>query len=435
MEYDIERVLAGAAGAGVQPGAPRAAPQPTTPKADGGKKQLYIGGGVVAALLALVLAISFLSGRGDKPDPGPAPNGPITPPKPANGSGDQDLLKYLRDWVKKHPGEYLGDIRKYEANITKMKDRVVRLQATDDLSTLKREHKQAAEKSFAGIHKKADALIRTGRYAAAAALFENLPRQFAELLADRTNRVARELRKGAEGITRADEFSKAGKPDKGLAELANLTDIKHAAMQTKIRELSERLEAERKNIAERERQRALPAARKAVAKLLEDIEAAVARGDLAEAGRAADAALQDEKLRPAEAALKPIAAVGQALGKMAVCDKASPSPKLKEQVGREVTLATKQSSIKGILKQVTDKIVVIEKKFKIGDEWKTKTHTVPIADLTEETLRQFRPEWTAKSRDDHIAVAMVALKEKDIARAEAALKAAPAPETRPSSPP
>jgi len=212
MAYDIERVLAGSAGAGVGPGAPAEAPPPPPPKATSGKRQVYIGGGVVAALLALVLAISVLSGPGDKPLPQPKPNGPTTSPKPARNQADEKLLKYLREWARKHPGEYLGNIRKYEANIPKIKDQVLRLRATDDLGALRREQKQAAERAFGDIRKKADALIRAGSYGAAAALFENLPKEFDGLLADPAGADARGLSRAAKRIARADELSRAGKP-------------------------------------------------------------------------------------------------------------------------------------------------------------------------------------------------------------------------------
>ncbi len=429
LVYDIEQALA--VGVPERTG-PLAAARAARPKPGKSRGLVYAGAGVVAGLCLLMLAISLWPEPTPPIEPGPVgprPKPTTTPAQVNTATKDNELLAYLRGFVRQNPGKYRDAIAKFDEVIAKqlITDPLILTQAKDDLSRLKTGHAQAADKEWAAIQKRADQLEQTMDYDAAIARCKELPEEFARLLAERANTAASRLQTTAEtkmntAIANAEACSKAGEPAKGLAELEAVKDMKFAALAWKIADLRQRLEKEQKDLASQQETRALDAAKKAAEKLLENIEAAAARNDLAGAARIADAALKDETLKPVQADVQLIAAIGQLLGKVAAEERAGVVAALQPLKGRRLVLATKNGPQSGLVKDITKDSIILDKNYKIGDEVHERPNEkVHIEDLTDAVLAQYKSQWKPKTPDERVALAIMALGARDAEKMARAL--------------
>jgi serine/threonine-protein kinase len=431
--YELEQALAAPAAQPTSTTEGRPSERPARHKA-AGRKPLYVAGGLVAAVLALVLVIIGLPNEGTGPNGnGNGGIGPTT--RPVQVNDDERLLGSLRSEVRKRPKRYLENIALYTDHIDDFSASVWRAKANQDLKALRKVRADAADKAFRDIERQAKARADAGDYQGAVARYMDLPRRFSDLLGPRAEKAITRLRNEVEGkidatIRRASNYGQAGEPGKGLAELDKLAkEIQYAALDDKVKPVRKQLADQKAKLDEQRRRQALVEAQKAVDKLLEDIESAALKGDLAEAGRLADAALRDEKLKPTEDKLKPVAGLGTSLGAVAALRNLDPAEALRRRIGEEVALSWHKGSTKdvgsGKLVKIEDGVALLRKRYKVGSQWKTREYEVPIDRLTEDSAERIRPDWNPETPDDHIAAALLAYADKDAERMKAALEQAP----------
>jgi len=398
----------------------------------GNKRLLFVGGGIAIAALVITLVIAM------RPPPGPGPVPPIDPKphaKPDNGNGkpaasDAKLLSALREWVKRNPDDLTEAIRQYQSRVRRMTDADVLAKANADLTALRKKLARAADEAFTEVVRSADKLARAGDYDGAIAACGKLPEQFRSILAGRADAKVARLKEAAEAevnavLEAARAHSEAKEPERGLTELKKAQDIRYAPLEADIRRLRERLERERDNLAASHEKQAVVAARARIRKLLDKIEAAAVRGALTEAGRLADAALQDKTLEVLRKELETVAEIGRILAEIDKHEKMSVVEALRKQTGKRITLRTTKGDRTGKIKRVSADTVVLDKSFIIdGQVHKRPDQEVPIAEFTEQTLTRFRTRWTPRTPADHIAVALVASARNDARKMAAALKGA-----------
>ena len=388
---------------------------------------LYIGGGIVLAVLMLALVLVMRPRPTPPPPIDPQPNTGAVKGGPAGQPADTRLLTALRQWAEHNPDKLKESIERYEIAVRRITDPAVLADARGDLRSLKRTLGRAADKAFASVAASAGKLAQAGDYDGAIAVCEKLPEPFAKLLAERADARIAQLKEAAESevnsaIEAAKAHLEAQRPDKGLAELNRVKDIKYESIQADIRELRKRLEEEQAKAAAARGEKAALEAKAAVGRLIEKIEAAAAKGDLAGAARLAEAALQGEALNSVKDELTPVTDVGRALGAIDRQARESVVAALRSRIGQRTTLHTTKGDRTGKLKSVGDDAVVLDKSFTIGGETRTRPdEKVPIADLTEESLNALRKPWTPSTPADHIAAALIALPGENPAKIESLL--------------
>jgi len=398
----------------------------------GNKRLLFVGGGIAIAALVIALVIAM------QPPPGPGPVPPIDPKPhvtPDNDNGkpaasDAKLLSALREWVKRNPDDLTEAIRQYQSRVLRMTDADVLAKANADLTALRKKLARAADKAFAEAVSSADKLARAGDYDGAIAACGKLPEPFRGILAGRADAKIAQLKEAVEAevnavLEAARAHSEAKEPERGLAELNNVKDIRYAPLEADIRRMRERLEKERDNLTASHDKQAVVVARARIRKLLDKIEAAALRGALAEAGRLADAALQDKTLGVLRKELDTVAEIGRILAEIDKHEKMSVVEALRKQTGKRITLRTTKGDRTGKIKRVSADTVVLDKSFVIdGQVHERPDQEVPIAELTEQTLARFRTQRTPRTPADHIAVALLASTRNDARKMAAALKEA-----------
>ena len=397
----------------------------------GNKALLFIGGGIALAILATALVIAM------RPPPGPDPVPPIDPKphvKPDNGkpaaADDANMLSALREWARRNPDELTEAIRQYQDRVRHMTDAEVMAKANADLAALRTKLGRAADEAFAEVVRSADKLARAGDYDGAVAACGKLAEQFRGILADRAGAKIAQLKEAVEAevnaaLEAARAHSEAKEPGRGLAELNKVKDIKYAPLEAAVRRTRERLEKERDNVAASQDEQAAAAASARIGKLLDEIEAAAARGALTDAGRLADAALEDKTLDVVKKELDTVAEIGRILVENDKREKMSVIEALRKKTGERISLCTTKGDRTGKVKRVSADTVVLDKSFVIdGQVHKRPDQEVPIAELTEQTLAGFRTAWAPRTPADHIAAALLASARNDAKNMEAALKAA-----------
>ena len=166
------------------------------------------------------------------------------------------------------------------------------------------------------------------------------------------------------------------------------------------------------------------AAKKALEKLFSDVDTAAAKGDLTGAVRLAEAALNDEALKPVSDTVKLVATVCRILPQIAAKKRAHAVKVFKSYEGQVVKLYTPEGLKTGKVKSVSNETIVLERRVLENGEMKWRDDSVRIADLTGKTFSDYHIEWTPKTADEAIAAAILALAVKDANGAKAALQRA-----------
>jgi formylglycine-generating enzyme required for sulfatase activity/serine/threonine protein kinase len=289
-----------------------------------------------------------------------------------------------------------------------------------------RQRAKQAQEAFESLRQRAAQLARTGDYDAALAVYSNLPAEWADVIKPQARQAAERLRSEAESrlgrvLNDARRWSAAGEHQRALVALDKVADIRYAPRASELEKLRQTLEAETAVTPEMKQQRALAKARQAVSDLLTAIEQAAAQRRFRDAVRLAEEAEKDATLQPAKAELAPVVALGKAFAFLADAAEASPASLLRRRIGEEETLRTASGVQNGIVKQVTDDTVILEKVFSISGQEHRREYRVKLADLTQEEVNRLRATWTPETPDQYLATALVAIRG---GQREAALKAA-----------
>ena len=419
---DVDRLLAG-------PGANAGTRSPAAQPPGKSKTPLFAG---IAVLAALVIAgvVALLPGNGtvDPNGNGNNGNGTSTPAEIRLAKQKVDLAR-VKQWVAAHPQDPRGGIARCRELLKDLTDPLLRADGKELLGKLTRQRERAADTAFRSIKTDADQRIAQGDYDAAIARYAALPEQHRDLLSDRAKRAQTALRADAEArinaaLARVRTLANDDQPEQGLAELDKVKHIKYAALSEKQAALRGQLEEQVKTAAAAAQAKALAAARAGIQKLLDAVEAAVARGNLTGAGHLTLAATGDPELKPAEDELKPVLAVGKVLAILGAREKADPVDLLRKAVGREVTLSTGTQTRKGLLKEVTATHAVLERTFMIDGQPRKRTYQLALAELTPSSIKALLPPWAPNTPDEKIASAICALGKKHAAALAEALNGA-----------
>ena len=392
-----------------------------------------------AALVALIATISLWP-RPGPPGRRPRPAPPAVQPKedwtrpdvPTTSKLKDEDLKLLartRQWVKRHQTSYRSAIQKYNDAMGEMTDDVVKMWAQDDLYELDLRRSRAAEDTFKAVEKRAAAALAARDYDRAIAAYE-LPGELADMLSDRAAAAVRKVKGKADaaverGLDKGRKLSEAGRPVDAIAELDKLAAMKYAGLpKAMMRALRERFIAEGRNIEEINRRRAVVRAKGALQRLLANIDAAVAKGDLARAEQLGNAALTSKTLDPIKAKARLVAKVGKLLPQISAKRRARAPAALERYKGKIVTLRTTAGIKKGRLKSVTSDEIVLERTVLREDKVELQEVRVPVLTLSEETLTRYKVQWTPTTADEAVAAAIFALAARDAEKMEAAVKLA-----------
>jgi len=313
----------------------------------------------VATLIAVILWPKAPAEQPAQVVVGPptAPATPTTPPAQAKPDPtspkwlDKELLDHVLSWVKDHPEDYLVAIKMCEGAALCISDPALKSQAQGEVERLQQARKRAAENALANAKMTAREYAQDGDYDSAIELFDNVPEQFADLIskevaAARASVVKEANEKVRAALAPAWRFYHANKPEDGLAALHQVGII-YAPMTAEVEKLRSRLLARKRKLDEDRRQQAIAAAEEKIEKLLDPVEAVVAKGDLAGAARLVQAALDDDALKPAEELLKSVVAACKLLPEV----KAKPGgwkPNKQDEAAAAALLASAAKDTKGL---------------------------------------------------------------------------------------
>ena len=329
---------------------------------------------------------------------------------------DQQLLDNIRAWTKANPDSDREAVDKYSQAIAGMKDPATKAQAEADLTQLRQKRAQEAEQVFASLLQQANRVAAKSDFDAAIRACSRFPRKFGDLLEARARDASAGFQKAAEcristTLATARQLRDAGDLAKALEQVDALAEVKYSALDDEIsafrQEVQQKLDATEP-----------PTPARRLAEVLSGIDAAVARHNLAEAERVANAAANDEMLAKTPQDLQAVLALGKAIGALRTIRDMPPIEILKANIGKEVTVSGKT----GQLKSVSEREVVLEKTFKINNEEFKREYPIPITDIPQDVIEQLRPEWTPETPDEYIAAAIVALAHGKSKEMEATLK-------------
>ena len=248
----------------------------------------------------------------------PQPKATTTPARSERGPKnpkwlDEQLLAHLGRWAKDHPKEYLVAIKMHEGAVQCMSDAALKSRAQGEIDRLERLRKRGAKDALAQAKKGAGQFARDGDYDSAVALFDNVPEQFGDLIGAAAKAAKVQFQAEAEHKMRAvlavaSRFGGADKPEDGLAAVDRM-NIVYTPMQAEVQKVRRRLLAKKRALDVKRHEAAVAAARRGIWKLLDRVDATLAKGDVAGAANLVEPALRDDTLEPAGDLLKRTAAV------------------------------------------------------------------------------------------------------------------------------
>jgi protein kinase-like protein len=387
--------------------------------------------GVAIAIAAGVWALSSEEEQKPKPVTDAVPITLGAPPAESKSWTAVRSLEFIDAWVAEHPGQYSEPIRNYNLALVHLADKGLRDRVEAAIESLKLARKSEADGVFQGLNDEATKLAAEQRYDDAVAVFASMPAELAELLTDRAEQAKVAIRSLADAeigavLNRARTLGRSGRQADALKELDKLASVQYAARAAEAPALRQQLERALKKWEEAERERRrLAAIKRAAEQALAAIDAATLKGDLGAAATHIAAARKNADVaKSIETKLRAFQKVCAALQAEHRCRTASPIPMLKRLIGKDVSLETRQGVRSGLLTGVTEDEAVIDKPFKIDGIIRTRTYRVKVEDLLPKTLAELRPTWTPRGADEHIAAAVLAVRNKDATRLKAALAAA-----------
>ncbi|MFO7900327.1 MAG: SUMF1/EgtB/PvdO family nonheme iron enzyme, partial [Planctomycetota bacterium] len=425
MVQDIERALA-------QEEA-RERPRPAVPRSHVPEprrgRKLALAALVLIVLAAVGVAIALrprepAGQQSGDPNDLPTPR-PVPREKPKTvKTDDAERLRELQEWVDRNPERYTAALRRGRDLLADVRDPTVRGEAEQLLETIRADRRRAADEAFDRIEQEAAGLEKAGDYDAAIRRYGALPEELGPLLEERSRGAVAALKKQAEARTepvleKARRLADAGEPKKGIDLLETLDGVRYADVGARVASLRERL---RKQIEESQpdEQEALARARKKFEVLLESVDAALEKDDVAGAVRLVKAARADEALRPVDELVGALAEAVDALPDVVAGQRRGAVERLSKLTGSFVGLRTADGKVSGTLRSVDDRTIVVATTAADGQ----KKAEVPVASLGYETLARFGGREPPDTPVRAMAVAIRALAHRDAGAAGPALKVA-----------
>jgi formylglycine-generating enzyme required for sulfatase activity len=294
------------------------------------------------------------------------------------------------------------------------------------IEKLRSERGKAVDLEFEKIKQKLTPLLAAGNYDGALAELKKTPAAFEKELLTRLATEQKTVKKQAEDklgafIKSAEDFSKAGEPDKGLAKLDKTAGMKYAPLETRIKELRQRLQAQIKNSARDNLKQQEEKTKKTVEDLIETFDRLALAGEFSEAGKQFSAGRKSLAKDLPENLFKQLEAVGKVGGKLKSVALARDKA-LSNLKGTEVTLNLRDGETsKGKVLEVKGDGFKIEIKMRNAG---TIQQEIKFSALAPGALSLLLPAFKPQDADDQIASAILALRAKDAKWAAKALGAA-----------
>ncbi len=389
--------------------------------------------GIAAAGVA-VLVIGFLLTRGGEEATAPDQGGKMTVP-PGRSEKDerlQDMMDKAGKWEMDHSGDYEGTIARYEEVSREGIGTVWEMRAKDAAKSVRAKRKKVAEELFDEIAGRAERLAESGDYDAAISTFRKLPEGFEKILREGSKEAIETLKidastKITKGLEEAEKLFESARPDRGVAQLERISNIKYRPLTAKIAAARARLMKGKRDIAEMEHRRAKEAARKKLQSYWDRFDGKIWAGD----GPGAEAVLgeadADADLKKAGSAVRRddvLSGLKEVLAGFKEVSGAKPTLKsaLKALAGSQVTLGTIGGEKTGRIIEVRDDAVVLE--VAAGGTTIT-THRIRFSNLTEKTRVRLVMPPEPKTRPGWMALAVICIGRKDVEVAARALLKVP----------
>ena len=212
---------------------------------------LYVGGAIAAVAVIGLLVALFAGPKNPPPARKRSASARKTSdsPEALAAKADAERLATLREWVRKHPGEYGAAIESYRRAIARMTSPTTRMNAQGDVRELRRKLNAGAQAALASIKRRAAAMAKTGDYDGAIALFNKVPAPFVGVLADAVNRATGQLKAEADtkirtALSEARKLAANGKHNEAIAKLKQLDGMRYAAGLTRVKSVRAELAAQ-----------------------------------------------------------------------------------------------------------------------------------------------------------------------------------------------
>jgi len=361
----------------------------------------------------------------------------VDEPPPAAGDAAEkeleELFAYALEWQRNHPEVFSDAIDRFKqvrARAKALKRPLWGLKAQDEIARLTKRRGEAADAIFKEVEAKVRALAGMRDYDGALAACVAPPvGELTKTLEPRVKVLAEEIRAAAEdafkkAIEAAEASLAAGRPEEGLAGLKALEGARYAARAGEIVKLSDRLKKAVSDVAARQAEQRLAAARAAFEKVLDAFDTAVAgeigeeAGAFAGARKVASRAARDEELAPVVDLAKDLGAVAEALP-------------LSRRAEREARAALKGREVRftpeggreqtGTVEKVGRDELTVRVTFRISGQEMSTVRSISFSILSEDDRRKLREAWTPKTPAERVAAAVLALAQKEPGRAEALL--------------
>ncbi len=403
-----------------------------------GKGVLWLAG---AGLVALVVALAvFLGPGGDRKPPAPPRRQPVAPPdrvdtKPPTPEPEEELAKKklqrmlaeANDFRTANPGLHAMAIAKFEEIRKQAGSGEFEAKAAAAIAEIRAARKKVADGELAQLRKKAADLVAGGDYDGALGLLGVAPKGFeselkTELAAERA-RIVQQADSAVKAILDAAELSlKNGQPEKGLVELDKAGKLKYGAMATKLDALRKRFAQEKANVAEMARRRKIAQAAKRHEDALVAFEEQAAQGLYALALEALKAAREGIDAETAKL-MPPGLEAAEKLGAALVSHEKARRKQLSTLAGRndvELQLATGRK-LKCKIEKVDGNSLHVSLRLKAGV---SIGQVVKLSDLAPGALSGLLPAPKLEGAEAHLAAAIDALADGDLAAARKLLPGA-----------
>jgi Protein kinase domain/Galactose oxidase, central domain len=351
-----------------------------------------------------------------------------TPP-PAGDEKLKEMYEYAESLWKKNQDDHKAAIARFEKVRSAGKDTKWELMAEEAVANVKKARLKALEATYKDLRERAEKLIKAGDYDGAMGVFDQPAEKFGDALKPRCATERAKLKHDAEArfkaaISAAEQCSKDGVPEKGLAELAKVKSLRYAAYAPKLGELSARLEKEKLDVAANFQKQKLARARKAFESIMTGYDELMLAGKWRRAGEFVAGKKQnlDAQVRKD---LPPGLDEARKIAKLLADWQAGRKDALKDLVGKQIELKKRTGdTVKGELVKVLGNTLFVKVTFRIGGTVGSSRRDVRFSELAPGELEKLLPAFKAKGTGGHLAAMHLAMSRKDFPTARRELASA-----------
>jgi len=352
------------------------------------------------------------------------------PPKKAAVSTEELKSRFeaAEDFWKKKPEDYAGAGAEFEKVRAAAKGTEFERKAEEAIAAVGKRRDEAVAAAAQRFAQQANDLAAQSKYDSALAVWEKLPPEQAEILAQRAAKASADLRSQAEASlkTALDEV------EKGLAEkrwpdakkaLEAATKLEYRAGVARVRDLGAKLAAAQEADAETARNAAVAAAETAFTRYLDAFVGATLKGDVKGARKTAADAKADPALKELAPKLQDLSDVCAALEKVEAA-KLAVLEKLKNGKEQSFEFEKAKETVKGVVSGVTADAIEVQVQIAGGGGSGNMARKVHIVDLTAAERKRLAGDFKPETPAEHLAQGIRALAGDDTQTAKGELAAA-----------